>query len=87
MIIPTTTNIIVTANGLLSDKATCNAIFALSEFFNSLALTMAKRATIMKSKPYKNDGKNEFGFMPTNVVKYGIKDKKNNATPIVQMTL
>lgn len=73
-------------NGLLSANANCNAMFALSEFFKAFAVMIDEKATRMKSKPYKKQGTNELGFNATNVVKYGISDKKNNASPIDQIT-
>ena len=74
-------------NGLLSAKANCNAIFALSEFFNAFAVIIERIATVIKSNPYKKQGKKESEFSATKMVKYGINDKKNSATPIDQITL
>ena len=73
-------------NGLLSSNANCNAMFALSEFFKAFAVMIDEKATRMKSKPYKKQDTNELGFNATNVVKYGISDNKNNASPIDQIT-
>ena len=83
---PTSINANMQYNDLLSLRATCRAIFPLSEFFNALEISIDIIAVDTKSRPYAACAINELKFSATNIVRYGSNDKINNDIAVNQIT-
>ena len=73
-------------NDLLSLKATCKAIFPLSDLLRASAMNIDIIAVVTKSRPYAACAINELKFYATNIVKYGSNYKTNKDNAVNQMT-